>query len=133
MANPRVFFDLSIDSHPAGRIVMELFADNALITVKNFPALCTGENGIDTVGKPLHYKGSSFHHVIPRYMVHGTWSMEETSLTKMEPETEWLDRKQVVFSEMVQGFDVLKAVDQIGSSSSLTSKPIMVIDCDQLC
>ncbi|KAK3212655.1 hypothetical protein Dsin_017361 [Dipteronia sinensis] len=28
VTNPRVFFDLSIDGHPAGRIVMELFADS---------------------------------------------------------------------------------------------------------
>ena len=47
--------------------------------------------------------------------------------------TEWLDRKQVVFGEVVQGFDVLKAVDNIGSITGLTSKPVMVIDCGQLC
>ncbi|KAK3225888.1 hypothetical protein Dsin_005750 [Dipteronia sinensis] len=71
MTNPGVFFDLSIGGHPAGRIVMELFEDSTLITAKNFQALCTRENGIDTVGKPLHYKGSTFHRVIPGYMVHG--------------------------------------------------------------
>ncbi|KAK0581746.1 hypothetical protein LWI29_017461 [Acer saccharum] len=85
MGNPRVFFDLSIDDIPASRIVMELFADSTPITAENFRALCTGEKGIGTVGKPLHYKGSTFHRVIPGYMVHGTWSMEETSLKEMEP------------------------------------------------
>ncbi|KAK3219500.1 hypothetical protein Dsin_013470 [Dipteronia sinensis] len=71
MANPRVFFDLSIDGHLAGRIVMELFADSTPITAENFQALCTREKRNDTVGKPLHYKGSTFHRVIPGYMVHG--------------------------------------------------------------
>ncbi|KAK3207055.1 hypothetical protein Dsin_021101 [Dipteronia sinensis] len=47
--------------------------------------------------------------------------------------TEWLDRKQVVFGQLVEGFEVLKAIDKIGSSSGFTSKPIMVIDCSQLC
>ncbi|KAK3204323.1 hypothetical protein Dsin_018369 [Dipteronia sinensis] len=47
--------------------------------------------------------------------------------------TEWLDRKQVVFDQLVKGFEVLKAVDKIGSSSSFTSKSMMVIDCGQLC
>ena len=47
--------------------------------------------------------------------------------------TEWLDRKQVVFGEVVQGFDFLKAVDNISSITGLTSKPVMVIDCGQLC
>ncbi|TXG53561.1 hypothetical protein EZV62_018817 [Acer yangbiense] len=70
MANPRVFFDLSIDSNHTGRIVMELFVDSTPITAENFQALCTGEKGIGMVRKPLHYKGSTFHHVIPGYMVH---------------------------------------------------------------
>ncbi|KAK3206748.1 hypothetical protein Dsin_020794 [Dipteronia sinensis] len=46
---------------------------------------------------------------------------------------EWLNRKQVVFGHVVEGFDVLKAVDKIGSSSGLTSKPVMVIDYSELC
>ncbi|KAK3226166.1 hypothetical protein Dsin_006028 [Dipteronia sinensis] len=71
MMNPRVFFDLSIDSHPASRIVMELFAVSTPITAENFHVLCTREKGINTVGKPLYYKGSTFHRVIPGYMVHG--------------------------------------------------------------
>ncbi|KAK0603346.1 hypothetical protein LWI29_007947 [Acer saccharum] len=172
MGNPRVFFDLSIDGIPTGRIVMELFADNTPITAENFRALCTGEKGIGTVGKPLHYKGSTFHRVIPGYMVHGgditqgngtggesiygpsfadenfvkkhigsgILSMAKTStLAKgsqfciCTTKTEWLDRKQVVFGEMVKGFDVLKAIDQIGSSSGLPSKTVMIIDCGQLC
>ncbi|KAK2648263.1 hypothetical protein Ddye_015752 [Dipteronia dyeriana] len=70
MVNRRVFFDLSINDHPTGRIVMELFTDSTPLTVENFRALCTIVKGIATVGKPLHYKGSTFHHVIPGYMVH---------------------------------------------------------------
>ncbi|TXG57607.1 hypothetical protein EZV62_015436 [Acer yangbiense] len=73
MANLRVFFDLSIDGIPVGRIVMELFTDSTPITSENFRALCTGEKEIGMVGKPFHYKGSTFHRVIPRYMVHGPW------------------------------------------------------------
>ena len=71
--NPRVFFDLSIDGHPAGRIVMELFVDSTPITTENFQALCTGEKGIGMFGKALHYKGSTFHLVRRGYMVHGPW------------------------------------------------------------
>ncbi|KAK2652988.1 hypothetical protein Ddye_012844 [Dipteronia dyeriana] len=69
--NPRVFFDLSIDEQSAGRIVMELVTDSTPITAENFWALYTGEKGINTVGKPLHYKGSTFHCIIPMYMVYG--------------------------------------------------------------
>ena len=33
--------------------------------------LCTGENGVGRSGKILHFKGSSFHRVIPKFMVSG--------------------------------------------------------------
>ncbi|KAK2648804.1 hypothetical protein Ddye_016293 [Dipteronia dyeriana] len=41
---------------------------------------------------------------------------------------EWLDPKKVIFSEMVEGFDVLKAIDKIASITGTTSKVVMVID-----
>ncbi|MCP6484382.1 peptidylprolyl isomerase, partial [Klebsiella pneumoniae] len=71
MANPKVFFDMTVGGAPAGRIVMELFADTTPKTAENFRALCTGEKGTGKSGKPLHFKGSSFHRVIPDFMCQG--------------------------------------------------------------
>lgn len=69
--NPRVFFDITIGGQPAGRIVFELFADVCPKTAENFRALCTGEKGLGKSGKPLHFKGSSFHRIIPQFMCQG--------------------------------------------------------------
>ncbi|KAL5723616.1 peptidylprolyl isomerase [Ranunculus cassubicifolius] len=71
MANPKVFFDIAIGKTNAGRVVMELFKDAVPKTAENFRALCTGEKGIGKVGKPLHFKGSSFHRIIPNFMCQG--------------------------------------------------------------
>ncbi|CAA0827700.1 Peptidyl-prolyl cis-trans isomerase CYP19-1 [Striga hermonthica] len=70
-SNPRVFFDMTIGDQPAGRIVMELFADVVPKTAENFRALCTGEKGVGKFGKALHYKGSRFHRVYPDFMCQG--------------------------------------------------------------
>ena len=40
MANPRVFFDMTVGGAPAGRIVMELYANEVPKTAENFRALC---------------------------------------------------------------------------------------------
>ena len=71
MANPHVFFDITIGGQAAGRVTMELYADKTPKTAENFRALCTGEKGVGKSGKPLHFKGSSFHRVITEFMAQG--------------------------------------------------------------
>merc|ERR1740130_587866 len=71
MTNPKVFFDIGTEKEKIGRIVMELFADKVPKTAENFRCLCTGEKGTGKSGKPLHYKGSQFHRIIPNFMVQG--------------------------------------------------------------
>ena len=71
MANPVVFFDIAIDDKSAGRIEMTLRADVVPKTAENFRALCTGEKGIGTQGKPLHFMGTAFHRVISDFMAQG--------------------------------------------------------------
>ena len=70
-ANPKVFFDMEIGGQDSGRIVFELNADVVPKTAENFRALCTGEKGTGEAGVPLHYKGSTFHRVIPQFMCQG--------------------------------------------------------------
>ena len=59
----------SIDDHPAGRIVIELYADQVPRTAENFRMLCTGEKGVGRSGSKLHYKGCKFHRIIPHFII----------------------------------------------------------------
>lgn len=66
-----MFFDIEVRGEIIGRIVMELRADVVPRTAENFRCLCTGERGLGRSGKPLHFKGSTFHRVIPEFMCQG--------------------------------------------------------------
>ncbi|MER7305412.1 peptidylprolyl isomerase [Streptomyces griseoluteus] len=59
-----VYFDITINDEPAGRIVFRLFDDVVPKTAKNFRELATGQHGFG-------YAGSPFHRVIPQFMLQG--------------------------------------------------------------
>ncbi len=167
----KVFFDLAIGDDDAGRIVMGLYGEDLPKTAENFRALCTGEKGTGKLGKPLHYKGSTFHRIIPRFMLQGgdftqgngmggesiygekfddeafKFSHEEPGLLSMANSgrntngsqffittvpTESLDGKHVVFGRVLEGMDVVKKIERLGSASGDTQAIITIRDCGEL-
>ena len=140
-------------------------------TVKNFSTLCDGSAGVGNAGKPLHFKGSSFHRIIPGFMAQGgdftagngtggesiygnKFADENFDIKHAKPyllsmanagpntngsqffitfkETPWLDGRHTVFGEVLEGQDVVDALEKIGSGSGSTSKVAKIADSGKL-
>ncbi|XP_041667445.1 peptidyl-prolyl cis-trans isomerase-like [Cheilinus undulatus] len=46
--------------------------------------------------------------------------------------TSWLDGRHVVFGSVVEGMDVVKAMEAVGAESGKTSCKVVIADCGQL-
>merc|ERR1712141_546005 len=46
--------------------------------------------------------------------------------------TEWLDGRHVVFGQIVDGMDVVKKIEGLGSRSGKTSRKVVIEDCGEI-
>jgi cyclophilin family peptidyl-prolyl cis-trans isomerase len=46
--------------------------------------------------------------------------------------TPWLDGRHVVFGKVIEGMDIVKAVEAVGSQSGKTSKKVVIADSGEL-
>ena len=44
----------------------------------------------------------------------------------------FIDGKHVVFGQVVEGMDVVRAIEKVGSQSGKTKKKVLIADCGQL-
>jgi peptidylprolyl isomerase len=66
----RVYFDMSIDGNEVGQIIVGLYGNAVPKTVLNFETLAKGDT-THPRGRKLAYEGSTFHRVIPDFMLQG--------------------------------------------------------------
>ena len=167
----RVFFDISKQAtpnspyQPLGRVVIGLYGSVVPKTVKNFETLCKGTT---INGQPAGYQGSTFHRVIPNFMIQGgdftrfdgtggisiygnkfadeNFQLKHTgqgvlSMANAGPNTNGsqfficttktphLDGRHVVFGTVVEGMDVVREVESMGSRSGRPQGRIVISEC----
>ncbi|XP_012534593.1 peptidyl-prolyl cis-trans isomerase isoform X2 [Monomorium pharaonis] len=132
---PLVYFDISVDDKPLGRIIIQLRTDVVPKTAENFRALCTGEKG----GKSIFGEKFEDENFELKHTSMGTLSMANSGpntngsqffITTVK--TPWLDNKHVVFGSVFEGVDIVRKIESYGSSTGKTYQKIMIADCGQL-
>lgn len=47
-------------------------------------------------------------------------------------QTPWLDKKHVVFGQVLSGLDIVKSMEAAGSQSGATRQPVTIVDCGEI-
>ncbi|KAL6576482.1 hypothetical protein OROHE_000263 [Orobanche hederae] len=125
----RVYFDVEIGGKRVGRII---FGNTVPKTAENFRALCTGEEGLGRSGKPLYYKGSKLHRIIPSFMIqggdfiHGNGTGGESIYGKK------FNDHHVVFGKVLSGMIIVYKIEDEGTRTGKPKRNVIIADSGEL-
>ncbi|KAJ9504586.1 hypothetical protein QJQ45_013667 [Haematococcus lacustris] len=82
----------------------------------------------------MKFEDENFKHTVPGIlsMANAGPNTNGSQFFLTTVKTEWLDGKHVVFGRVVDGMDVVKAVEKLGSNTGKTKATVVIADCGQL-
>jgi len=155
--HPKCYLDLAINGSVIGRLVIELRPDKVPKTAENFRALCTGENGNSYQGSTIHriipgfiaqggecgksIYGKKFEDENFKLLHKGKGVLSMANTGPHTNGTQFfislgdcseLDGKHVVFGKVVEGKEVLEALNDLGTAEGQTKRPVTIADCGEV-
>uniref|UniRef100_A0A8C9VUD2 Peptidyl-prolyl cis-trans isomerase n=1 Tax=Scleropages formosus TaxID=113540 RepID=A0A8C9VUD2_SCLFO len=159
-ANPQVYMDIKIGNKPAGRLRFLLRADIVPMTIwargpdvgcfgfkgssfhRIIPQfMCQGgdfTNHNGTGGKSIYGRKFDDENFVLKHTGPGLLSMANSGPNTNGSQffftcdkTDWLDGKHVVFGELMEGMDVLRAMEAQGSKDGKTKQKVIISDCGE--
>eukprot|EP00984_Skeletonema_dohrnii_P032838 scaffold27675_cov73-Skeletonema_dohrnii-CCMP3373.AAC.2 len=145
----KVFFDIAKQTtpnspyQPLGRVVIGLYGDVVPKTVKNFETLCKGTTingqpagfdgtgGMSIYGNKFADENFQLKHTGPGVisMANAGQNTNGSQFFICTTKTPHLDGRHVVFGAVVEGMDVVREVEGMGSRSGRPQGRIVISDC----
>jgi len=110
------------------RVIPEFMLQGGDFTAGN------GTGGESIYGEKFRDEAFKFQHDIPGIlsMANSGPDTNGSQFFITTVPTAWLDGKHVIFGRVIEGMDVVKKVESLGSSSGRTSKRILITDSGEL-